>query len=158
MEYDTDVLAFIEEREKKIGGKLIYRTYATWFAELGRERREWGVFLYTDGKTLMIEDFYRPSTVLGYEINSRSEKERKANYVKLEIPLLLSDVTEVDYVSRPSAEKSLKTINDVSKSATLFNKIFTKNCVKLKVGERIFFLELPSYREFKNLIDKNKEF
>lgn len=158
MVYDTDVKAFIEEREKKLGGKLIYRTYATWFAELGRERREWGVFLYSDGRSLVIEDFFHQSTVLGYAIKSKSEKEREEAYVKLEITLSLDDVRDVEYCSRHSAEKSLKTINDVSKSATLFNKIFTKNCTKLVVGDRIFFFELPSYKEFKNLIDKNKEF
>lgn len=158
MVYDTDVKAFIEEREKKLGGKLIYRTYATWFAELGRERREWGVFLYSDGRSLVIEDFFHQSTVLGYAIRSKSEKEREEAYVKLEITLPLDDVRDVEYCSRRSAEKSLKTINDVSKSATLFNKIFTKNCIKLVVGDRIFFFELPSYKEFKNLIDKNKEF
>ncbi len=158
MVYDTDVKAFIEEREKKLGGKLIYRTYATWFAELGRERREWGVFLYSDGRSLVIEDFFHQSTVLGYAIKSKSEREREEAYVKLEITLPLEDVRDVEYCSRRSAEKSLKTINDVSKSATLFNKIFTKNCTKLVVGDRIFFFELPSYKEFKNLIDKNKEF
>lgn len=158
MVYDTDVKAFIEEREKKIGGKLIWRTYATWFAELAGERREWGVFLYSDGRSLIIEDFFRPSTILGYEIKSKSEKEREEAYVKLEIALPLSDVRGIEYCSRRSAEKSLKTINDVSKSATLLNKIFTKNCTKLVVGERIFFFELPSYKEFKKLIDKNKEF
>ncbi len=158
MVYDTDVKAFIEEREKKLGGKLIWRTYATWFAEMGRERREWGVFLYSDGRSLIIEDFFHPSTILGYEIKSKSEKEREEAYVKLEIALPLSEVKAVDYCSRQSAEKSLKTINDVSKSATLLNKIFTKNCTKLVVGERIFFFELPSYKEFKKLIDNNKEF
>ncbi len=151
---DEDVKAFIEEREKKLGGSLIWRTYATFFSEIGGERRDWGVFLYSDGRTLVIEDFFRESRILGYAINSKKEKERARNWVKMEIILPLSDITEVSLVSRRSAEKSLKTKNDVSKRATLFNKIFTRTCVHVKAGGRVFFLELPSMKEFKNLVDK----
>ncbi len=153
---DDEVKAFIEEREKKLGGKLIYRAFATWFAEIGGERREYGVFLYSDGKTLIIEDFFRPGTILGYRVNSKSERKREEEYVKMEIALPLEDVTEIDYCSRRSAEKSLKTLNDVSKRATLLNKIFTKNCTKLKVGKRVFFFELPSFTEFKKLVEKKE--
>ncbi len=154
---DDEVRAFLEEREKKLGGKIIWKTYSTWFAELGGERREYGVFLYTDGLTLMIEDFFKPSTVFGYRISTKSEKEREKNYVKLEIPVELRMGVEVDYCSRRSAEKSLKTLNDVSKRATLFNKIFTKNCTRLKAGGRVFFFELPSFAEFKKVIEKKGE-
>lgn len=154
---DDEVRAFIEEREKKLGGKLIYRAFATWFAEIGGERREYGVFLYSDGKTLVIEDFFRPGTILGYRVNSKSEKKREEEYVKMEITLPLEDVTEIDYCSRRSAEKSLKTLNDVSKRATLFNKIFTKTCTKVKCKDRVFFFELPSFKEFINLVNKKGE-
>lgn len=157
MTYDDDTIAFLEEREKKIGGKLIYRTFSTWFAEIGGERREWGVFMYSDGKTLAFEDFFHKTRILGYDISSKSEKEREKNYVKMEYFIPLSDIDECTYVSRPSAEKSLKTIKDVSKESTLFNKIFTKNCTRLKVGDRVFFFELPSYREFRNMIEQHKE-
>ena len=157
MTYDDDTMAFIEEREKKIGGKLIFRTFSTWFAELGGERREWGVFMYSDGKTLAFEDFFHRSKIFGYDLSTKGEKEREKNYIKMEVFLPISDIVECTYVSRPSAEKSLKTLKDVSKESTLFNKIFTKNCTRLKVGERVFFFELPSFREFKDLIEKHKE-
>ena len=75
--YDEETLEFIKEREEKLGGQLLLRTYATWFAEVGGERREFGVFLYSDGKTLVIEDFFRPAKVLGYEIETKREKERR---------------------------------------------------------------------------------
>ena len=155
--YDDEVKAFIEEREKKLGAPLIYRSYATWFAELGRERREYGVFIYTDGKTLVIEDFFRPNKVLGYTIETKKEKERKENYTKLEIMLPLRKVESISYVSRPSVENSLRKIKDLSKKSTLFNKLFTKNVTKLVIDGRPFFFELPSFKDFKNIIDKNKE-
>lgn len=155
MSYDEDdVKAFIEEREKKLGGKLIYRAYATFFSEVGGERRDWGVFLYSDGNTLVIEDFFRESKILGYTVNSKKEREREKNWIKMEIIISISEIEDVSLVSRRSAEKSLKTKNDVSKRATLFNKIFTKTCVRVKAGERVFFLELPSMKEFLNLVDK----
>lgn len=69
--YDDEVRAFIKEREDKLGSPLIYRCYATWFAELNRERRDYGVFLYSDGKTLVIEDFFRETKILGYTIETR---------------------------------------------------------------------------------------
>ncbi len=155
MNYDEDdVKAFIEEREKKLGGKLIYRTYATFFSEIGGERRDWGVFLYSNGITLVIEDFFHESKILGYSVKSKKERQREKDWVKMEIIVPISEIKDVTLVSHRSMEKSLKTKNDVSKRATLFNKIFTKTCVRVKAGERVFFFELPSMKEFLNLVDK----
>lgn len=155
--FDEETRLFLEEREKKLGGKLIYRSYATWFAEINGERREYGVFLYSDGTTLVVEDFFRPTTFLGYRVGTKNEKEREKNYTKMEIFLPIKEITCTEYCSRHSAEKSLKTLNDVSKRATLFNKIFTKTCTKVKCKDRVFFFELPSFKEFINLVNKKGE-
>ncbi len=157
MQHDDETLAFLREREERIGGPIRFRSFATWFSEIGGEAREWGVFLYSDGKTLAAEDFFRPGRFLGYEIKSKSEAERERNYVKMEIFLPVSQVSDVTLVSRSSAEKSLKTLNDVSKESSLFNKIFTRNCTRVKVGERVFFFELPSFREFRDFVNANKK-
>lgn len=158
MNYSSeDVAAFIKEREEKLGGKLILRIFATYFAELGGEEREHGVLIYSDGKSLVWEDFFHPSTVLGFRVNSKSEKKREEEYSKMEIIIPIEDITTVELCSYKSVQKSLKTLNDVSKRATFFNKIFTKTRVKVKAGERIFFFEQPSYREFKQFIFEKGE-
>ena len=72
--YDEETLEFIKEREEKLGGSLLLRTYATWFAEVWGERREFGVFMYSDGKVLVMEDFFRPATLLGYDLETKREK------------------------------------------------------------------------------------
>ena len=48
--FDEETMEFIKEREEKLGAPMLWRSYATWYAEKGRERREYGVFVYTDGE------------------------------------------------------------------------------------------------------------
>ncbi len=154
--YDNDVKAFIKEREDKLGSPLLYRSFATWYAELGRERRDFGVFIYSDGKTLVIEDFFKETRILGYKVESKKEEERLANYKKMEIFIPIDEISSVESVSRSSAEASLKKQTDISKLSSLFNKLLTKNACRVKTKDRTFFLELPSVKEFKKVIEKFK--
>lgn len=155
--YDSDTEEFIKEREEKLGAKILFRSYATWFSEMGGEKREYGVFLYSDGKTLVIEDFFRPSSILGYELNTKNEKERRKEYQKLEISLDVNKIEQISLVSFSSAEASWKSGKDCRKPSNLFNKIFTKNVTSFKHEGRIFFFELPSFKEFFNTIERYKE-
>ncbi|MBQ0072522.1 MAG: hypothetical protein KBS81_11835 [Spirochaetales bacterium] len=143
-----EAMAFLKEREEKLGAPIVYKAYATWFAEVGRERREFGVFLYSDGKTIMVEDFFRPATVLGYELTSKREKAREKEYVKTEIAIPVSSIKSIHYVSRHSAEASLRAMEDKAKDASLFSLLFQKNATCIRTEDRIFFLELPSHKEF----------
>ncbi len=157
--YDEETLEFIKEREEKLGGPLLLRTYATWFAEVGGERREFGVFMYSDGNTLVIEDFFRPAKVLGYELETKREKARKKEYRKMEILLPVEDISEVQLVSKGRAEEALKTGNVDIKAAGGMSKLFSRTFTMIKAGERTFFFEIPDHKAFKNDLNKfkNKE-
>ena len=37
--FDEETMEFIKEREEKLGAPMLWRSYATWYAEKGRERR-----------------------------------------------------------------------------------------------------------------------
>lgn len=150
---DRDAKEFLLEREAKLGNPIIYKAYSTWFAEVGRERREFGIFLYTDGKTMMIEDFFRPAAVLGYPLGTKREKEREQNYVKLELAIPVEEIKEITYVSRASAESSLRQMKDVAKKASFFSLAFLKNATCVRTKDRTFFFELPSHKEFKNVLN-----
>lgn len=157
--YDEETLEFIKEREEKIGGSLLYKAYATWFAEVGGERREFGVFLYSDGKTLAIEDFFRPAKVLGYELETKREKERKKEYRKMEIFMPVEAIDSVALVTKNKAESSLRSgVKDISE-ATVMGRIFSRTVTMAKSGERVFFFEIPEHKSFKKFIEehKNKE-
>ena len=68
MQLDNETLNFLKEREEKLGAKIKMRTYALFYLCSDGEKREYGVFLYTDGSTFIFEDFYRPPTFLGIEL------------------------------------------------------------------------------------------
>ena len=157
--YDEETLEFIKEREEKLGGQLLLRTYATWFAEVGGERREFGVFLYSDGKPLVIEDFFRPAKVLGYEIETKREKERRKDYKKMEIFIPIEDIASVDLVTKGKTETALKTGNTDIISAGGVSKLLCRTVTMIKTGNRTFFFEIPDYKKFYDEINrfKNKE-
>ena len=90
-----DTMAFLKEREAKLGAPMKFRTYCTWFAKLGGERRDYGVFLYTDGRTMVYEDFERDPMILGIPIN----RKRKEKYVKMEESFPVDSITDVQRVT-----------------------------------------------------------
>ena len=157
--YDEETLEFIKEREEKLGGPLLLRTYATWFAEVWGERREFGVFMYSDGKVLVMEDFFRPSTLLGYELETKREKERRKEYRKLEIFLPLDKIDSIELVTKGKAEEALRKGNKEIQEANRISRIFCRTVTMIKAEDRVFFFEIPAHKEFKNTIIKliNKE-
>ena len=145
-----DTIAFIKEREEKLGAPLKFRTYAPWFAKLGGEKRTWGVFLYSDGKTMVYEDFDRDPMILGIPIPGRKNKEK---YIKLEASFPVSSIVSVDRVTRSSAEKSLERGHDVSKTAGAFSKALRKLVSKITLEDgTVFFLEIMDHRKFVSTI------
>ncbi len=153
MEFDNDTAAFIKEREDKLGGKLIYRSYATWYGEANGNEREYGVFLYSDGNTLVIEDFERTPTLFGIKLKPRTNKE----YTKLEIFIPLSMIKAIDKITRASAEKSLKAEKDLGKEANLFDRIFKKTVIRVNLeNSDTYYFEIPDFKQLEKLI-KEKE-
>ena len=143
MVLDDDTIAFLKEREEKLGGELIY----------GRndgEEREYGVFLYSDGKTLVIEDFERTPTILGIRVKPRVKKE----YIKLEHFLPLQSIKRIDKVTRSSADKSLSIHKDVAKNANLFDRIFRKTVIRVTLDDgTAYYFELPELKKLEKLIN-----
>lgn len=152
---DIDTKAFLKEREDKLGAPIVWKTYATFFAELCGEKREYGVFIYSDGKTLCIEDFERVPSIMGIVLPSKRNKEK---YVKLEISIHISEIEDVNLVTRSSVDSSLKALQDKSKIASPLDKLLKKlvTKVKLKNGKTYFF-EFMNHKDFKNWINREKE-
>ncbi len=147
----ADTVAFLKEREEKLGSPIVYKTYTPWFARLGGERRDWGVFLYTDGKTIIYEDFEREPMILGIPIPGK----KKEKYTKLECSFPVSSVVSIDCVTRTSAEDSLSRGHDVSKAATVFGKAFRKLVTKVTLSDgRILFFETMNHKEFSAMMEK----
>ncbi|MGN1164578.1 MAG: hypothetical protein ACI4S4_07240 [Candidatus Ornithospirochaeta sp.] len=152
--YDEETLEFIKEREEKLGNPLLWRNYATWFAEVGGERREFGVFMYSDGKTMVFEDFFRPAKVLGYEIETKREKERKKEYRKMEIVFPVSSISSVSMVLKSKAEKALRDgVTDIPEAKGL-GKLLFRTVAMLKAEGRTFFFEAADYKKFKETFMK----
>ena len=147
-----DTIEFLKEREAKLGHPLRFRTYSTWFAKLGGEKREWGVFLYSDGITMVYEDFDREPTVLGIPIKRKNKEE----YIKLEASFPVKDIKDISLVPRTAAEASFKMAKDLSKSAGSFSKLLRRTVSKITLEDgTIYFMELMDHKGFIKLI---KEF
>lgn len=150
MDYSEETLAFLKEREEKLGGRLIYRTYSTWFGSAGGLKREYGVFLYSDGSTLVIEDFERNPRILGIEYTPK----KKAKYEKLEIIIPISEISDVDKITRSSAESSIKLMSDRSKVASTLDRALRKTCARLRLKNGdVYYLEVIDIKELRALID-----
>lgn len=145
-----DTIAFLKEREEKLGAPIRFRTYTPWFAILGGEKREYGVFLCTDGKTMIYEDFERDPMIFGIPIPGMKKKEK---YVKLEGSFPVSSIASIDRVTRSSAEKSLQKMHDVAKSAGALSMALRKLVTKMTLTDgRIFFMETMDHRKFAEMI------
>lgn len=143
---DTDeAIAFIKEREERIGGKILYRTYSTWYGRIGREKREYGVFLYSDGKSFIYEDFERNPQILGIPIKTK----KKEKYEKLEVSFPVSEIMEITRVTKRSAEVSLYNGKDLSKHPNIIDKAFRPIVTKVVLGNGdVLFFELMDPKEF----------
>lgn len=147
-----DTIAFLKEREERLGAPIRFRTYTPWFAKLGGERRDWGVFLYTDGRTMVYEDFEREPMILGIPIPGAKKKKEK--YVKLEASFPVSSIVSIERISRRDAEKSLETGHDASKPASGLARALRKLVTKIVLDDgSIYFIETMDHRKFANMIN-----
>ena len=147
-------MLFLKEREERLGAKIIYRTFSTWYARIGHEKREYGVFLYTDGHTVVFEDFDREPAILGIPI--RRGKPRGEVYKKLEVSFPISDIRDISQVTWSSAVKAARCGRDISKSANWFDRIFRRILTKLSLNDgTIIYIEPFNHTE---LVSKIKEF
>lgn len=153
---DIDTEDFIKEREERLGAPLTLKTYCTFFADNNGEKREYGVFLYSDGRTLVLEDFERIPSLMGIPL-TYSRKNQK-EYVKLEVIWSISDILSIDRVTRASAESSCKKFEDSAKPANAFDKIFKKLVTRIRLKDgRTIYLEMISHKDFVSWVDRNKK-
>ena len=151
---DKETEDFLREREEKLGAPIIFRTYALYYARLGGETRDYGVFLYSDGVTLALEDFERVPTLLGIPYRKRNA----AKYEKLEVSIPVSGIMDIVKVTRSSAERSMRRGADSSRIPTAFGRVFRKCVSRIRMKDGgVYYLELMDQKGLESMIDKEKE-
>lgn len=149
-----DTIAFLKEREEKLGAPLRYRTYSPWFGTIGGERRDYGVFLCTDGRTILYEDFERNPMIMGIPLPVKN----KEKYVKMEHSFPVSSIVSIERVLRSDAERSVKLGSDFTKAPGLFGKAFRKLVTKVTLQDgSILFFEFMDHNEFVHIIQQFRE-
>ena len=138
MEMNQETVRFIKEREEKLGAPITFRTYSTWYGKVGGELREYGVFLYSDGKTLVYEDFDRNPQILGNSFP-------------------LSDIKGIDQVTRSSAEKAVKAMKDISRSPSALSRFFRRLVTRVILSDgSVLFFELIDHKAFKDMVIESR--
>ncbi len=152
---EKETMLFLKEREEALGGKIIYKTFSTWFAELGGVKREYGIFLCTDGKTVMFEDFDREPQLLGIPL----KKKNKEEYRKMVVTFPPSAISSIDRVRLKDADKAFRAGIDTTKSAGAISRAFCKLVTKVVLDDgRIMFFEFMDHKEFvKKMTEFKKE-
>ena len=148
---DIEMIEFLKEREARIGSRIIYRTYSLFYGSNTGEKREWGVFLYSDGKTFIFEDFDRKPRFLGIEMNTS----KRPKYEKMEHTFQKEDVQSIQLVTRTSAEDVIAKRSEAPKPASSFARTFRKTLteIRLKDGTRYYF-ELMDQKELEAVFHK----
>ena len=136
---DMDAALFLKEREEKLGGKITYRAYALFYGSSGGEKREYGVFLYSNGNTFCFEDFEREPQILGIPI----KRKNKEPYVKLEHSFKKSDVVDVEKVYQSSALDVIAGLASKAKRASGIGKVLKKTVTAVTLSDgTVYFFEL----------------
>src|SRR5690554_3996424 len=97
---EQEAQQFIEELEKRFGGKVGYRTYSTWFASDEGLLREFGVFVYEINGTFHYEDFERKPSIFGFSLRPRKNQ---PPYVKMEGSFTKEMVKSTSVVTKSQA-------------------------------------------------------
>ena len=149
----NDTIQFLKEREEALGDKIKYRTYCTWYARIGHEKREYGVFLYTDGRIMMFEDFDRDPQILGIPIRRKN----KEKYEKLTVSFPISSIVSIDRTTHKSAERAFIDGKDSSKSAGMIARALCKLVTKVTLSDgTVMFFEMMDHKDFMNRIKEFK--
>ncbi|MDC7245576.1 MAG: hypothetical protein PQJ47_06660 [Sphaerochaetaceae bacterium] len=145
---NEDAQEFIDNLEKRFGGKVDYRTYSTWFASTEGIIREFGVFIYEINGIFHFEDFERKAALFGIALTS---KKKKPEYVKMEGSFERDQIESITQVTKSKAtscaKQSIKAsmIPTASTLERIFSPLVTR--VALKDGTNYFF-ELINHKEF----------
>lgn len=131
---DQETKDFIAERENKLGGKMGYRTYCTYYNDTDNNLRDRGVFLFVINNVFYYEDFENQPTFFGLLIRG-TNKTRKNKFEKFYSSFSKDDVLEKGLVTKSNANKLI--IKKVNKFQKMFNQTIVY--VKLKNGKTLFF-------------------
>lgn len=140
-----ETMLFLKEREERLGAKIIYRTFSTWYARIGHEKREYGVFLYTDGRTIVFEDFDREPQLLGIPL----KRKNKEKYEKLEVSFPVTAIRSIERVSLSDASDAFDRGRDTARSAGVLARAFRKLATKVVLDDgTVMFFELMDHKDF----------
>ena len=147
-------MLFLKEREERLGAKIIYRTFSTWYARIGHEKREYGVFLYTDGHTVVFEDFDREPQLLGIPLRRKA----KEKYEKLEVSFPVTAIRSIERVSLSDASDAFDRGRDTARSAGALARAFRKLATKVTLADgTIMYFEMMDHKDFVNRIKEFQE-
>lgn len=148
---DEETKEFLEDLENTYGGKITWKTFATWYGCSDSTFREYGVFIFKINDTLYFEDFEKKYAIFGMEL--KTKKKSKEKYVKMKRQIKVNEIDKVFKVSQSNALEVIKNNkNPIDlKGLNLFDKFFKKSvtAVGLKNGTYHFF-------EFLNIDDFKK--
>ncbi|MFA6935350.1 MAG: hypothetical protein WCR70_08770 [Sphaerochaetaceae bacterium] len=143
---EEDAKAFISNLEAEKGGKVGYRTYATWFSD-GDNVREFGVFVYLVNGIFYYRDFERKPNILGFEIKKRKNA---PEYVMLEGSF---DKALVRDVYKVTLGEAMRNRPDPRRANWLARLLF-RTVSAIRMDDKIVYLELIDQREFIKQLDK----
>lgn len=149
----TNEKEFIAEIEARLGSKLGWRTFATWFGGPGIVR-EYGVFLATAGGQIYFEDFERLPQILGYTIKS----DKTPKYEKYSKTISANDVKAVTRVRKADAAANCRSSSPRAlPPAGAFAKAFSQMVTQVEMNDgTIWYFELISHPEFEKALEKAK--
>lgn len=147
---DDETKEFLDNLENKHGGKITWKTFATWYGCSDSTLREHGVFIFKINDTLYFEDFDKKYAIFGIALTNN--KKKKNEYVKMERQIAIADIDNTFRVSQSNAINVVRNTKEASdlKEINLFDKIFKKTvvAVALKNGTHHFF-EFMNFEDFK---------
>ncbi len=148
---DEETKEFLDNLENTYGGKITWKTFATWYGCSDATFREYGVFVFKINDTLYFEDFEKKHAIFGMEL--KTKKKSKEKYVQLKREIDVKEIETIFKVTQSNALDVIKNNKDPKalKEINLLGKIFKKSviAVGLKNGTYHFF-------EFLNLDDFKK--
>ncbi|MCR5732234.1 MAG: hypothetical protein K6G51_04785 [Sphaerochaetaceae bacterium] len=145
---NEDAIEFIKQLEEKLGAKITYKAFCTFYADSNGNIRESGVFLCRYGDSIYYEDFEPQHNDLLELVFSKQKK--KKEFVKTSWNFKLADIESITLVSQGAARKDPKHSH---KKANPFSKLLERQVfqIKLKDNTLLFFEAIDKKDFLKNL-------
>jgi len=150
---DDETKEFLDDLETQYGGKITWKTFATWYGCSDSTYREYGVFMFKINDVLYFEDFDKKYTIFGMEL--KPNKKKKVKYVKLKRQIKIDEITDIFKITQANALEVIKNKKDPSsvKEISLFDRIFRKSVTAVGLKDGTFhFFELLNTEDFKKNI------